>query len=184
MNRMTTSTQLRRLIATAILGALASGFAGVSAADDSGARSTTVKYRDLNLSNRHAAAAPHGRIVEAAYVVCHTADIGHWSRPAVPLARGGQLDHRIVDSFIGELEAAEVRTDGYPRFEIEVRSQRFFRIHVLRGHERARLVRADQQQCAVDDAEPAADVAKVPPISGIARKEKRPVGRPQVKSAP
>ena len=102
----------------------------------------------------------------------------------MPLARGGQLDHGVVDSFIGELEAAEVRADGYPRLEIEVRPHRFFRIHVLRGHEPARLVRADRQQCEVDDAESAADVAKVPPISGIARKEKRPVGRSHVKSAP
>src|SRR5437667_12888360 len=55
---------------------------------------------------------------------------------------------------------------------------------MLRGNESARLVRADRQQCKVYDAEPAADVAKVPPISGIARKEKRPVGRSHVKSAP
>ena len=66
MNRMTTSTQLRRLIATAILGALASGFAGVSAADDSDVRSKTVKYGDLNLSNPQGAAALYGRIVQAA----------------------------------------------------------------------------------------------------------------------
>ena len=83
MNRMTTSTQLRRLIATAILGALASGFAGVSAADDSGVRSKTVKYGDLNLSNPQGAAALYGRIVQAAYAVCDTADIGLWSRTAV-----------------------------------------------------------------------------------------------------
>ena len=83
MNRMTTSTQLRRLIATAILGALASGFAGVSAADDSDVRSKTVKYGDLNLSNPQGAAALYGRIVQAAYAVCDTADIGLWSRAAV-----------------------------------------------------------------------------------------------------
>src|SRR5437868_10412129 len=83
MNTMTTSTQLRRLIATAILGALASGFAGVSAADDSGVRSKTVKYGDLNLSNPQGAAALYGRIVQAAYAVCDTADIGLWSRTAV-----------------------------------------------------------------------------------------------------
>src|SRR5947207_8840795 len=61
-------------------------------------------------------------------------------RHAVPLARGGQLDHGIVDSFIGELEAAEVRADGYPRLEIDVRRHRFFRIDVLRGEDAARVV--------------------------------------------
>ena len=83
MNTMTTSTQLRGLIATAILGALASGFAGVSAAADSGARSMTVKYGDLNLSNPQGAATLYRRIVQAAHAVCDSSDDSPWSLAAV-----------------------------------------------------------------------------------------------------
>jgi UrcA family protein len=83
MNTMTTSTQLRGLIATAILGALASGFAGVSAAADSGARSTTVKYGDLNLSDPQGAATLYRRIVQAARAVCDSPDISPWAMAAV-----------------------------------------------------------------------------------------------------
>jgi UrcA family protein len=77
MNTMSTSTQFRGLIATAILGALAFGFAGVSAAADSDARSTTVKYGDLNLSDPQGAATLYRRIVKAARAVCN--DDSPWS---------------------------------------------------------------------------------------------------------
>jgi UrcA family protein len=82
MNTMSTSTQLRGLIATAILGALAFGFAGVSAAADSGARSTTVKYGDLNLSDPQGAATLYRRIVKAARAVCDSSDESPWSMVA------------------------------------------------------------------------------------------------------
>jgi UrcA family protein len=78
MNTMTTSTQLRGLIATAILGALAGCFAGVSAAADSDARSMTVKYGDLDLSNPQGAATLYRRIVQAARAVCDPADYSPW----------------------------------------------------------------------------------------------------------
>jgi UrcA family protein len=82
MNTMTTSTQLRGLIATAILGALISAFAGVSAAADSGARSMTVKYGDLDLSNPQGAATLYRRIVQAARAVCDSSDSSPWPRTA------------------------------------------------------------------------------------------------------
>ena len=71
MNTMTKSSELRRLFATAILGALAAGFAGVSAgADRMVERSVTVKYGDLNLSNPQGATTLYRRIVGAAHEVC------------------------------------------------------------------------------------------------------------------
>jgi UrcA family protein len=83
MNTMTTSTQIRRLIATAILGALASGFAGVSAATDSGARSMTVRYGDLDLSNPQGAATLYRRIVQAGRAVCDSSDSSPWALAAM-----------------------------------------------------------------------------------------------------
>jgi UrcA family protein len=74
MNTMTTSTHLRRLIATAILGALASAFAGVAAADSIVTRSVTVQYGDLNLANPQGAATLYHRIVQAARQVCELPD--------------------------------------------------------------------------------------------------------------
>jgi UrcA family protein len=71
MNTTNTSTQLRRLVATAILGAFAAGFAGLStAADTIVQKSVTVKYGDLNLSNPKGASALYSRIVSAAHEVC------------------------------------------------------------------------------------------------------------------
>lgn len=71
MNTNSASTHLRGLIAAAVLGALAAGFAGISAAsDDSQVRSETVHYADLNLSNPLGAAALYRRIKWAAQDVC------------------------------------------------------------------------------------------------------------------
>jgi UrcA family protein len=73
MNTMNSSSQLRRLVATAILGAFASGLAGFSAAADGVIEQTvTVKYGDLNLSNPQGSAALYRRIVSAAHDVCDT----------------------------------------------------------------------------------------------------------------
>jgi UrcA family protein len=83
MNTMNASTQLRRLIATAIFGALVSGFAGVAAAADSGARSMTVKYGDLDLSNSQGAATLYHRIVQAARAVCDPSDSSRWALAAM-----------------------------------------------------------------------------------------------------
>jgi UrcA family protein len=71
MNTITKSTDLRLFFATAILGALAAGFAMVSAAADGMVvRSLTVKYGDLNLSNPEGATILYRRIVGAAHEVC------------------------------------------------------------------------------------------------------------------
>jgi len=71
MNTLIATTGLRRLIATAIVGALASSFGTVSAADvrlDS--RSQIVKFADLNISNPPGAATLYARIRAAAESVC------------------------------------------------------------------------------------------------------------------
>lgn len=76
MNTMTPSTCLRRLIATAIVGALASSFASVcAAADSSDSVSVIVKYGDLNLSNPQGAAALYRRIVGAARNACGSSKV-------------------------------------------------------------------------------------------------------------
>jgi UrcA family protein len=74
MRTMTTSTCLRGLITSAIFGALAAGFTGVSTAGDTTVRSITVKYGDLNLSNPQGAATLYSRIVRAAHEVCELPD--------------------------------------------------------------------------------------------------------------
>lgn len=72
---MTTSKILPSLFASAILGAFATGFAGISAAADSTLeRSETVKFGDLNLSNPQGAATLYRRIVRAAHEVCDLPD--------------------------------------------------------------------------------------------------------------
>jgi UrcA family protein len=71
MNTITPFTRIRRLIATAIVGTLASSFAVVcAAADDIETVSVVVKFGDLNVSNPQGAATLYGRIAAAAYNVC------------------------------------------------------------------------------------------------------------------
>lgn len=75
MNTNTASTHLRGLIAAAVLGTLAAGFAGVSAAAaDPEVRSETVHYADLNLSSPQAATELYRRIRRAAQHVCEWDD--------------------------------------------------------------------------------------------------------------
>lgn len=75
MNTLITSIRLRRLIATAIVGALATGFAGIgAAADGSLTRNVMVNYGDLNLSNTQGATTLYRRIVQAARDVCDLHD--------------------------------------------------------------------------------------------------------------
>lgn len=74
MNTMTASIDLRRLVALAILGASALGFAAVSTAGDTVTRSVTVQYGDLNIANPQGAEALYGRITRAAQQVCQTPD--------------------------------------------------------------------------------------------------------------
>ena len=71
MNTITPFTRIRRLIATAIVSAVASSFAVVcAAADDTETVSVVVKFGDLNISNTQGAATLYGRIVAAAQNVC------------------------------------------------------------------------------------------------------------------
>ena len=74
MNNITPFTRIRRLIATAIVGAVASSFAVVcAAADDIETVSVVVKFGDLNVSNPQGAATLYGRIATAAHNVCGSA---------------------------------------------------------------------------------------------------------------
>ena len=74
MNIITPFTRIRRLIATAIVGAVASSFAVVcAAADDIETVSVVVKFGDLNVSNPQGAATLYGRIATAAHNVCGSA---------------------------------------------------------------------------------------------------------------
>lgn len=75
MNTNTVSAHLRGLIAAAVLGTLAAGFTGVSAAaGNSDVRSETVHFADLNLSTPQGAAALYRRIKWAAQDVCQWDD--------------------------------------------------------------------------------------------------------------
>jgi UrcA family protein len=75
MNTITPFTRIRRLIATAIVGTLASSFAVVcAAADDIETVSVVVKFGDLNVSNPQGAATLYGRIAAAAHNVCGSYD--------------------------------------------------------------------------------------------------------------
>ena len=69
MNPSSTSTGLRGVIASAILGFLGLGLWGVGAADPS-VESRTVKFADLNLSDPSGAHVLYRRIRAAAQVVC------------------------------------------------------------------------------------------------------------------
>jgi UrcA family protein len=70
MNTTTTCTNFRGLIAAAIFSVAASSFTGICAADSSDARSTVVKYADLNIANPQDAATLYSRIRKAAEGVC------------------------------------------------------------------------------------------------------------------
>ena len=73
---MTSHPRLRVLIATAVYGALASGFSGVvtAAGGADAAPTAIVKYGDLNVSTVPGATALYGRIRSAAQTVCRSFD--------------------------------------------------------------------------------------------------------------
>jgi len=70
MSTSIASTGLRGLIAAAILGALASSFSAVSAADPSSSVSVTVKFADLKILNPSSALVLYERIRAAAQGAC------------------------------------------------------------------------------------------------------------------
>ena len=75
MNTTTTPTNLRRVIATAIFSALASGGAAdCTAAGGTDAPQAIVKYGDLNIASPQGAAALYTRIRAAAEQVCRSFD--------------------------------------------------------------------------------------------------------------
>ena len=77
MNPITTSSHLRRLIAVAIFGALASSMSAVcSATDSTDVPQSTVKYQDLDVSSAQGAAVLYTRIRLAADTVCRPLDYG------------------------------------------------------------------------------------------------------------
>lgn len=69
MNPSAASTGIRGLIAAAIFGVLGLGLCAVATADP-GAAARTVKFADLNTSNRSSAHVLYMRIRAAAQVVC------------------------------------------------------------------------------------------------------------------
>ena len=78
MNTMTTSTQTTRgMIVAAILTSLISSFSAVcNAADATDARTTVVKYADLDLSTPQGATSLYNRIRFASEAVCSPSDQG------------------------------------------------------------------------------------------------------------
>jgi UrcA family protein len=70
MNTSIPSTGLHGLIATALLGALASSFSAIAAADPSSA-GITVKYSDLNIASPSGARVLYERIRTAAQGACN-----------------------------------------------------------------------------------------------------------------
>ena len=76
MNTLNTSTNLSRLISTAMLGAIALSWGARSIAEDSEVPQVVVKYGDLDLSNPLGATALYRRILSAAVTVCRPQDDG------------------------------------------------------------------------------------------------------------
>jgi UrcA family protein len=79
MNTITPSTRLRRLIAKALVSAIAASFTVVcAAADNTETVSVVVKYGDLNVSNPEGAATLYRRIAAAASTVCGPYETDSW----------------------------------------------------------------------------------------------------------
>lgn len=77
MNTMITVSRFRTVIAAALVGAVASGFAILPAvADSSDVPQYTVKFGDLNISSPEGAAVLYARIKFAAKIVCSEYDSG------------------------------------------------------------------------------------------------------------
>ena len=101
MNTSTASTGLRGLIAAAILGALASGFSAVSAADPSSSVSVTVKFADLKISNPSSALVLYERIRAAAQGACSY----YWFKTGADEAR---CVHNAIANAVGKVNQPEL----------------------------------------------------------------------------
>jgi UrcA family protein len=106
MNTITPSTRLRRLIATAIVSAVAASFTVVCAAADTETVSVIVKYGDLNISNREGAATLYQRIATAARNVCGSYDTDSWHR--VPRASVEACVHKAIADAVTKVGQPEL----------------------------------------------------------------------------
>jgi UrcA family protein len=105
MNTLITSTNLSRLISTAIFGAIALSWGTMSiAADDSDAPQVVVKFGDLNLSNPQGAAALYHRISTAAVTVCGPQD----DRSLASMSRAQTCVHKAITDAVAKVDRAEL----------------------------------------------------------------------------
>jgi UrcA family protein len=110
MNTLTATNRIPSLIATALLGAMASALtAQPAAANGVEPLQVTVKYADLNVSHPQGAAVLYGRIRAAAAVVCAPFDRGGLS---VKLHRDACVDNAIADAVTAVNEPALLAVYG------------------------------------------------------------------------
>ena len=103
MTTITTSSNFRRVIAVAMIGALASSLAAVcTAADGSEAPQATVKFADLNVTSTQGAATLYSRIRMAANLVC------------LPLDNGDLKSKKLMDNCIHKAIADAVARVDQP----------------------------------------------------------------------
>ena len=107
MKTLFTSTNLPRVIKTAIFGALALSCTAVSiAADHSDVPQAVVKFGDLNPSNPQGAAKLYSRIATAAYEVCKSFDIN--SRDLGSRARLTACLHKAIADAVTKVGQPEL----------------------------------------------------------------------------
>src|ERR1700722_6977451 len=84
--------------------------------------------------------------------------------------RIGQRKKRRIDRLVGELKRAVVMAERALGAAIDERLYRLRRVHVLVGHEPARLVCADRQKCELERAVALSCIAEMPAfaVAGIA----------------
>ena len=105
MNTLITSTNLSRLISTAIFGALTLSWGAMSiAADESDAPQAVVKFGDLNLSNPQGAVALYHRISSAAVTVCRPQD----NRSLASKSRVQSCVHKAIAEAVTKVDRAEL----------------------------------------------------------------------------
>lgn len=98
---------IRHVLTAAIVGTLVSGFAfPAAAADDTGVRSITVKFGDLNVSSPEGAAALYARIRSAAKSVCSP-----WESSSYPINTGfTACVHKAIADAVTKVNRMELYT--------------------------------------------------------------------------
>jgi UrcA family protein len=105
MNTLNTSTNLSRLISTAIFGAFTLSWGAMSiAGDESDAPQAVVKFADLNLSNPQGAATLYHRIWSAAGTVCRPQDDGSLASTS----RVQICVHKAIEDAVTKVNRAEL----------------------------------------------------------------------------